>query len=188
MEEWRSGGERWQWKLSRKKGFRCPELFSSFVVFLNSANLPSSSTLNSRNPNYLLMNAPDEKSDYLLLFRGVDWHSRLSPEEIQTSMTAWMAWFNGLVEQGRCTGGQSLGPEGKVVAGKAGSVSDGPFAESKETVAGYFLLHVRDIEEALAIAKECPALAYGMTVEVRPLLARCAASQRVADQLASAQA
>ena len=134
------------------------------------------------------MNATDEKSDYLLLFRGVDWHSRLSPEEIQTTMTAWMAWFNRLVDQGRCKGGQSLGPEGKVVAGKAGSVSDGPFAESKETVAGYFLLHVRDIEEALAIAKECPALAYGMTVEVRPLLARCAASQRVADQLASAQA
>ena len=134
------------------------------------------------------MNAPAEKSEYLFLFRGVDWHSRLSPEEIQTTMTAWMAWFNRLVEQGKCGGGQSLGPEGKVVAGKAGKVSDGPFAESKETVAGYFLLLVEGIDEALAVARECPALAYGMTVEVRPLLARCAASQRIADQLASAQA
>jgi len=134
------------------------------------------------------MNAPADKSDYLLLFRGVDWHSRVSPEEIQTTMTAWMAWFNRLVEQGRCKGGQSLGSEGKVVAGKAGKVSDGPFAESKETVAGYFLVSVDDIDEALAIARECPALAYGMTVEVRPLLARCAATQRIVDQLASARA
>ena len=134
------------------------------------------------------MNTPAPKSEYLLLFRGVDWHRRLSPEEIQTTMTDWMAWFDRLVEQGRCKGGQSLGPEGKVVAGKDGRVSDGPFAESKETVAGYFLLHVEGIDEALAIAKECPALAYGVTVEVRPMLARCGASQRIMDQLASAQA
>ena len=133
------------------------------------------------------MNASSEKSEYLLLFRGVEWHGALSPEEIQTTMTDWMAWFNRLIEQGRCKGGQSLGPEGKVVAGKAGSVSDGPFAEAKETVAGYFLLNVEGIDEALAIARECPALAYGVTVEVRPLQARCHASQLVADQLASAQ-
>jgi hypothetical protein len=132
------------------------------------------------------MNSTAEKSEYLLLFRGVDWHSRLSPGEIQTTMTDWMAWFNRLVDEGRCKGGQSLGAEGRVVAGKAGNVSDGPFAESKETVAGYFSLLVEDIDEALAIAKECPALAYGMTVEVRPLLARCAASQRIMDQLAAA--
>jgi hypothetical protein len=131
------------------------------------------------------MNSTAEKSEYLLLFRGVDWHSRLSPEEIQTTMTDWMAWFNRLVDDGRCKGGQSLGAEGKVVAGQAGNVSDGPFAESKETVAGYFSLLVSDIDEALAIARECPALAYGMTVEVRPLLARCAASQRIVDQLAA---
>jgi hypothetical protein len=134
------------------------------------------------------MNAPTLKSEYLLLFRGADWHKELSPEEVQTTMTDWMAWFNRIVEQGRCKGGQSLGPEGKVVAGEAGSVSDGPFAESKETVAGYFLLNVEDIDEALEIARECPALAYGMTVEVRPLLARCHASQRIVDPLASAQA
>ena len=121
------------------------------------------------------MTTTPEKSEYLLLFRGTGWHRDLSPEEIQTTMTDWMAWFNGLVAEGKCRGGQSLGPEGRVVSAK--NVSDGPFAEAKEAVAGYFLLTVRDADEALGIAKQCPALAYGMTVEVRPLLPRCRASE-----------
>jgi hypothetical protein len=135
------------------------------------------------------MNSSTEKSDYLLLFRGTAWHRGLSPDNIQKTMTDWMAWFDGLVAEGRCKGGQSLGPEGKVVAGQARNVSDGPYAEAKESVAGYFLLYVSSEDEALEIARQCPALSYGMTVEVRPLLARCAASQRLLDaQLAAAQA
>ena len=123
------------------------------------------------------MNSTPEKSDYLLLFRGTDWYRDLSPQEIQTTMTDWMGWFNRLIDEGRCKGGQSLDRIGKVVSGKTRQVSDGPFAEAKEMVAGYFILHVEDENEALEIAKECPALAYGMTVEVRPLLARCRASE-----------
>jgi len=121
------------------------------------------------------MTSPSEKSEYLLLFRSTDWHRELSPEEIQKTMSAWMAWFNDLVAEGKCKGGHPLGEEGKVVSGKAKTVSDGPFAESKEAVAGYFYLQVSGPEEALAIAKNCPALAHGMTVEVRPVLPSCAA-------------
>lgn len=121
------------------------------------------------------MNTPSEKSEFLLLFRGTDWHRELSPEEIQKTMGAWMAWFNGLVADGKCKGGHPLGDEGKVVTGKAKTVSDGPFAESKEAVAGYFYLQVSGLDEALAIAKNCPALAHGMIVEVRPVLPNCAA-------------
>lgn len=126
------------------------------------------------------MNNTSDKSDYLLLFRGADWHRGLSPDEIQKTMTVWMAWFNRLVEEGRCKGGQSLGPDSKVVAGKAKNVVDGPYAEAKESVAGFFLLTVSGLEEAAEIAKECPTLCYGTTVEVRPLLARCAASEMAA--------
>lgn len=132
------------------------------------------------------MNASPEKSEYLLLFRGTDWHRELSPDEIQRAMTDWMAWFNGLVAAGACKGGQSLDAETRVVSGRNRSVTDGPFTESKETVAGYFLLTVADIEEALAIAKQCPTLPYGMTVEVRPLLARCHASELAARNAAAA--
>jgi hypothetical protein len=127
-----------------------------------------------------------EKKDYLLLFRGMDWHKNLSPEEIQKTMTDWMAWFNGLRAEGRCSGGQSLAAEGHVISGKSKSVSDGPFAEAKEAVAGYFILRVANAEEAVEIGKQCPALPYGMTVEVRPLLARCAASERLQSAEATA--
>jgi hypothetical protein len=134
------------------------------------------------------MSTPSEKSDYLLLFRGTDWHRNVSPDDLQNTMTTWMAWFNRLIAEGRCKGGQSLAPDSKVVSGKMKNVVDGPYAEAKESVAGYFLLYVRDMEEAAEIAKECPGLAYGMTVEVRPLLARCAASELAARQLAGAEA
>jgi hypothetical protein len=46
------------------------------------------------------------------------------------------------------------------------SVTDGPFAESKETLGGYFLIEASDLDEALEIAKEVPA---GVGVEVRPV-------------------
>jgi hypothetical protein len=134
------------------------------------------------------MSTTSEKSDYLLLFRGTDWHRNVSPEDLQNTMTTWMAWFNRLIAEGRCKGGQSLAPDSKVVSGKMKNVVDGPYAEAKESVAGYFLLYVSDMEEAAEIAKECPGLAYGMTVEVRPLLARCAASELAARQLAGAEA
>lgn len=123
------------------------------------------------------MNTPSEKSEFLLLFRSTNWHRELSPEEIQKTMGAWMAWFNDLVAEGKCKGGHPLGDEGKVVSGKAGAVSDGPFAESKEAVAGYFYLQVSGLDEAIAIAKNCPALEHGLTVEVRPVLASCAAME-----------
>jgi hypothetical protein len=52
-------------------------------------------------------------------------------------------------------------------------VADGPFAESKEAIGGYFLLQVKSIDEAVAIAQECPGLPYGAVVEVRPVAAEC---------------
>lgn len=117
------------------------------------------------------------KSDYLLLFRNNAWYQDLSPEEIQRVMTEWMAWFDSLVADGRCLGGQSLEQDGRVVLGASRQVTDGPYAEAKESVAGYFMLRVADLDEATEIAKLCPGLPYGATVEVRKLMERCGASQ-----------
>lgn len=125
------------------------------------------------------MNEP--KSEYLLLFRNNVWHQHLSPEEIQRVMTDWMSWFDGLVAEGRCLGGQSLEHDGHVVRGTDRNVTDGPYAEAKESVAGYFILLVENEAEALDIAKLCPGLPYGATVEVRKLMERCGASQMVKD-------
>jgi len=98
----------------------------------------------------------------------------LSPEEIQTVMNQWRGWFDRLTEQGKAKAGQPLMNEGKIVSGKNGRVvADGPFAESKEAIGGYFLLQVNSLDEAVAIAKDCPGLAYGATVEVRPVAPEC---------------
>lgn len=123
------------------------------------------------------MSSDPAQSGYLLLFRGTEWHRNLPPEEIRRVMTGWMEWFDRLVAEGRCKGGHSLEPSGKVVGGAAGGVSDGPFNEAKEAVAGYFLLSVGSEKEAVEIAKECPGLPHGIAVEVRPLLERCHAAK-----------
>jgi hypothetical protein len=110
----------------------------------------------------------------MLLFRGNDWQKGLSPEEMQKIAGQWMAWFERLNAQGKVTAGSPLEHEGKVVSGKNGRVvSDGPFAESKETVGGYFLLQVSSLDEAVEIAQQCPGLAFGAKVEVRPVAEIC---------------
>ena len=126
----------------------------------------------------------------MLLFRGNDWTKSLSPEEKQKVTDQWMAWFRRLTDQGKAIAGNPLEPEGKIVSGKNRVVSDGPFAESKEAIGGYFLLQVKSLDEAVAIAKECPGLAYGAVVEVRPVAAECpmAEEARAEAQLATASA
>jgi hypothetical protein len=54
------------------------------------------------------------------------------------------------------------------------SITDGPFAETKEVLAGFQLVECQDIEEALAIAGRFPGLEHGMRVEVRPVGDSCA--------------
>ena len=109
----------------------------------------------------------------MLLFRGNDWTKSLSPEEKQTVTDQWMAWFRGLTDNGKVIAGNQLEPEGKIVSGKNRVVSDGPFAESKEAIGGYFLLDVASFDDAVAIARECPGLPYGAKVEVRPVAGEC---------------
>ena len=60
------------------------------------------------------------------------------------------AWFERLISQGKAKAGQPLAHEGKIASGKNGRIlTDGPFAESKEAIAGYVLLQVGDLDEAV---------------------------------------
>lgn len=116
------------------------------------------------------MSDTNEKVDYLLLFRGNGWENHLSPEELRKVVTDWYAWFQRLAQEGKCLGGLPLLKTGKLISGKQGrTISDGPFAESKESVAGYFHLRVANEREAIAIAQQCPGLDYGCVVELRPV-------------------
>lgn len=119
------------------------------------------------------MSAQD-KNKYLLLVRDNDWHKGLSPEETEQTVSQIMAWFKRLLELGAAVDGSSLEYEGKLVSGRNGRlVTDGPFAESKEAIAGYILLHVDSLDEAVTIAQQFPALAHGAQVEVRVIADRC---------------
>ena len=129
------------------------------------------------------------QNGYMLIFRGTDWHQGLSPEQMQQVADQWMAWFNQLKGEGKCVSGNPLEPEGRIVSGENGRVlSDGPFAESKEAIGGYFLLKVNTLDDAVAIAQQCPGLPYGIRVEVRPVAGECpvAAEARAEEQLAHA--
>ena len=134
------------------------------------------------------MSTQTTTSEYMLLFRGAQWDKDLSPEEIQRIMGRWNGWLERLTVQGKVKAAQPLERDGKIVSGKGRTVADGPFAESKEAIGGYFLLQLDDFNEALEIAKECPALEYGVTVEVRPVADQCRCMQRVNELLAHATA
>ena len=119
------------------------------------------------------------KSDYLLLLRGTNWDKGLSPQQLQKVIADWYAWFERLKQEGKCLGGHPLQNQGKVLSGPNGRhVADGPFAESKEAVGGYFYLQVVDENEALEIARQCPGLQYGAIVEVRPVAEMCSVRER----------
>ena len=124
------------------------------------------------------------QNGYMLIFRGTDWYRGLSPEQMQQVADQWMAWFDRLKNEGKAIAGNPLEREGKIVSGRNRVVSDGPFAESKETIGGYFLLKVGTLDEAVAIAQECPGLSYGIRVEVRPVAGEC---PMVAEARAEAQ-
>jgi hypothetical protein len=134
------------------------------------------------------MSTQTTTSEYMLLFRGAHWDKDLSPEEIQKIMGQWNAWFERLTLQGKVKSAHPLEREGKLVFGKGRTIADGPFVESKEAIGGYFLLELDDFNEALEIAKECPTLEYGATVEVRPVAEQCRHMQRVNEHLAHATA
>lgn len=128
------------------------------------------------------MSASTPKADYLLLFRGTDWDRELSPEQLQKVVSEWAAWFERLTKDGKALSGHPLQKEGKIVSGRNGrTVADGPFAESKEAIGGYFYLRVPDLTEAISIAQQCPGLEYGAVVEVRPVAEMCAVGRRALD-------
>jgi hypothetical protein len=125
--------------------------------------------------------------EYMLLFRGQEWDRKLSPEELQRVMSKWTAWYEELTHQGKIKSAHPLTPGGRVISQKKGQpIADGPFAESKEAIGGYFLLQHSNLDEAVRIAKKCPLLEHGVTVEVRVVAEQCPTMQRANRELAYA--
>jgi len=110
----------------------------------------------------------------MLLYRSGEWYNKLSHAELQKLINQNKAWFEKLTAQGKAKPGRALERKGAIVSVVNGRiVTDGPFAESKEAIGGYLVLDVETIEEAIAIAQSSPGLAYGGSIEVRPLAEEC---------------
>src|SRR5688500_12886993 len=115
-------------------------------------------------------NAPAE---YLIISRG-KWDEDKSPEEIQQAIDAFYVWHEQLVRAGKAKPGQRLAREAMMVS-KHG-VIDGPFAETKEVIGGYWHFLADSLEEAAALASQNPCLRCGLMYEVRPVeMERCSA-------------
>ena len=107
-------------------------------------------------------------TEYAILIYGDETQFEQTPEAWAAMMDAHGAFAKAVAEQGvSITGGNALQPRGTATAIRGGTVTDGPFVETKETLGGFYLVDCRDLDQAIAIAKLCPAPAGG--VEVRPV-------------------
>jgi hypothetical protein len=106
--------------------------------------------------------------EFTFLYRGRD--TSASPEQMQKTMEKWLAWFKDLGEKGHIKDpGHPLEATGKVVKSKQKLVLDGPFAEAKDVIGGYSVVEAKDLDHAAELAKGCPILEVGGSVEIRPI-------------------
>lgn len=96
-----------------------------------------------------------------------------TPEQMEAEMPKWFAYTQELQESGAMVAGDALEPvdAATTVRVRDGEtlISDGPFAETKEALGGYYLVDVPDLDAALAWAAKVPNVGYG-SVEVRPVV------------------
>ena len=95
-----------------------------------------------------------------------------SPEEASATLTEYMAFSEEMGKRGVLQGGERLRPttDATTVRLRDGEVltSDGPFAETKEQMGGFYLVDCKDLDEAIEVASKVPAAQHG-AVEVRPI-------------------
>ena len=112
---------------------------------------------------YALLICTDESSE-----------TALSPDEAAAMHAEYMAFGTTMTERGVLTGGERLYPttDATTVRVRDGEVltSDGPFAETKEQMGGFYLVDCKDLDEAIEIASKIPGARHG-SIEVRPIWA-----------------
>ncbi|MGH2840886.1 MAG: YciI family protein [Solirubrobacteraceae bacterium] len=108
---------------------------------------------------------------YLLLIYG-DPADAPPPEEQEAQMAKWYEYTQALGESGAMLGGNALEPADTATTVRVRDdetlITDGPFAETKEILGGYYLIDVADLDAALAWAAKMPNIRHG-SVEVRPI-------------------
>jgi hypothetical protein len=110
---------------------------------------------------------------YLLLIYGDESkYGQMSEAELEADMKQWTEYTAALTAAGASPGGAALQPTSTAtsVRDDNGSplVTDGPFAETREQLGGYYLLDVENLDEAIKWAHRCPGTKFG-TIELRPI-------------------
>ncbi len=110
----------------------------------------------------------------LLLYSNEAEYAALPQAELAASMAEYGTFTQGIIQNGNYKGGERLRPVAtattvRVRNGKA-LTTDGPFAETRESLGGYYLIDAKNLDEATAIAARIPGARYGC-VEVRPIWA-----------------
>ncbi len=112
------------------------------------------------------MNEPTLKKRYLVISRG-QWDEGAAKPDVQAAIDRFYTWYEQNLASGRMVRGSRLQAATKVVSRQG--IVDGPFTESKELVGGYWFIVASSLDEAAALAAQNPCLAYGLTLELRPL-------------------
>ena len=105
----------------------------------------------------------------LLLYGNQSNEAKMSEEEMGRVMSAYVAYTDALSASGALLGSNALMPTQMATTVRGSKVADGPYAETKEQLGGYYLIDVADLDKALDWAKRCPAASAG-SVEVRPVM------------------
>ena len=104
----------------------------------------------------------------MLLIRNTAWQKDLSAAEIEHVLAQFKDWVEGLKKAGVIKLAFPLGHVGKLFA-DPNTITDGPFIESKEAIAGLILYQAESLEAAAEIARGATCLGFGQTLELRPI-------------------
>lgn len=108
----------------------------------------------------------------LILHDSMPALQQISPAQMQKVIADYQAWSAKLGKAGKLAGGEKLKDEGgKHLTAAKGKlvVRDGPFAEAKEVIGGYFTIEAPDYDAATALCADCPHLALGGRIELREI-------------------
>jgi len=104
---------------------------------------------------------------YLLLSRG-KWDVNSSKADIEADIERFYAWYEANLEIGSFKPGSRLTMDAALVT-REGIRTDGPFAEGKEVIGGYWLIVADSLNAAAALAAQSPVVRHGIQYEIRPL-------------------
>jgi hypothetical protein len=112
------------------------------------------------------------KQFILMLHEQPDQYTGMSPQQMQDVIARYSAWSRDMAQKGHLAGGEKLTDDGgrhlKRNA-KGAFATDGPYAEAKDVIGGYFVMHANDMAHAEQLSASCPHLQGDNWIEIREI-------------------